>query len=330
MKNIKRTVLDVCSRVGVFDIALKKRRWPPLILMYHGVTRERNFEGLCNYEGKHLPVGRFIAHLSALRRSRTVISLGQLIEGLYNGDDLSNTAAITFDDGYENNASVAAPVLAEFGMRATFFLVSGLIGSKCFLWTDLLELALDRTNGESVAVPGTDRVLPLRTLKERQMALVTIKADLKARPDNAARDAVEKIALQLGVNERSAFGDYRFMTWEQARYLVSAGFEVGAHTVTHPILSRVPLPLAAREILDSKEAVLRETGQCSEVFCFPNGKFADYNASIRNFCRQHFKAALSTNRGAAALNDIYDLKRLSPAGRGNDANLEWALLRTHA
>lgn len=326
MSGIKPALIAIASTVGALRFALTHRRVSPLILMYHGVTRHVSSGGIKNFEGKHLPIDLFVQHLNSLRRSRRIISLQEMIDGLYAGDDLVNSVAITFDDGYENNVSEAAPILSELKVPATFFLATGLIGKENFIWTDRIEMVLDRTQKKEVNVPGSIGNISIRSLDEKRDALVTIKHLFKMRATECLDQAVQELAVQLDVPDVCADEDYRFMSWDQARTLVRSGFDVGAHTVTHPILTKISFDAAIKEIAESRNDVINETGQCSSAFCFPNGKFGDYNPELQAYCRRNFKAALSTNRGVANFDDIYELKRLSPAGRNKGENIEWTLL----
>ena len=316
------------GRLRLLEVAMKVRRCPPVILMYHGVTSLMAGRGLRNCEGKHTPVALFDKHLQLLRRSRRVIALREMVDGLANGQDLSDTVAITFDDGYLNNVLVAAPVLAEFNMTATFFLTTSLIDTDQYIWPDQLETALDRTVHRALTLPGMTEPCSLATVEEKRSALRRIKQVLKVQSGHDIGGAVEQIVAALDVSTHHADGDYRFMSWDQARELRQAGFDIGAHTVTHPILSKLPLPQAEAEILESQQKVREEVGDCSTTFCFPNGKLADFNTELQDVCRSHFKAALSTERGAASARDMFALKRLSPAGVDGGENIEWMLLRT--
>lgn len=320
-------IKTVVARTGLAQMALKLKKGRPLILMYHGVSAGKERGRLTNCEGKHIPAALFVSHLRSLHRSRRVIPLDELVDGLLHHQDMRNTVAITFDDGYENNVSVAAPLLADFNMTAAFFLTSGFIGTGRCMWTDLLEKSLDMTECEHVQIPDATTSLPIKSFSEKRLALTKIKAALKLKPHADLHPAVSRLVQNLGLTDFTAEGDYRFMNWSQARDLVNAGFEVGAHSVTHPILSRLPFEDAAAEILESRDKIQEETGRCSPTFCYPNGKAADFNIDLVNLCRHHFKASLSTERGPASIDDIFNLRRIAPGGIGKGENIEWLLLR---
>jgi len=309
--------------------ALDRVQSHPAILLYHGVSVGSVSGNLRNCEGKHIPRDAFAEHLKTLRRSRRVIPLHEMVERLHRGEDLRRAVAITFDDGYENNALIAAPLLADANMSATFFLTTGFIGTGRFMWTDKLETMLDRTAASSVVLRTTGRVMSLCSLEDKRIALGEIKAALKLLPHSQCLGAVEEFADQLRVGECLADGDYRFMNWDQARSLVRAGFAVGAHTANHPILSRIPLEAAQDEILGSRDRINAELGQCSTTFCYPNGRATDYTKELTEFCKRHFRAALSANRGPARVEEIYELRRFGATVGPAVSDIEWMLLSEH-
>ena len=327
MSQVHQLVVEAGAKVRALELALKLKRSPPVILMYHGVSAGAVPDSLRNCEGKHMAQDLFAHHLRVMKRSRRVISLSDMIAGLIEKQDMSNTVALTFDDGYENNVLVAAPVLADFKMPATFFLATSFIGAERCIWFDKLEMALDRTHCVSMELPDNAGAVPIRSIPEKLRALSRTKSILKAKEVRSLDEEAAKLAAQLGVTQFDPEGDYRFMNWDQARQLVQAGHEVGAHTVSHPILSKIPHAEAVTEILASKEHVQRETGQCSTTFCFPNGKLSDFSPALKVMCQDHFKAVLTAERGIANAAEIFELKRLSPAGLGTGENIEWMLLR---
>jgi peptidoglycan/xylan/chitin deacetylase (PgdA/CDA1 family) len=280
----------------------------PVILMYHGVTREAPV-GLLDCEGKHVPESLFIQQLKLLVRSRQVVSLPALIAELTAGRPGRGMVALTFDDGYLNNLECAAPVLAELKLPATFFLATGLIGGNRWAWVDRLEVALHCVRRGSFRIPVLGQVT-LGELSQRADVLRRVKAALKAMSWSDAETLVAEIEAQLKAPCREPWGVYRFMTWNGARELAHAGFDLGAHTVNHAILSRVDPIEAEFEIHSSRAQVWGMTGRCSPIFCYPNGKRQDYTREVIEICRRAFSAALSTEPGRARREELYELRRV--------------------
>lgn len=324
MPGLKQRLHRLASDVGLLDLALKARRSPPAILMYHGVSAESHFKGLRNAAQLHLPREDFIAQVHVLKKHRKVIAISEMVDGLRHDEDLSNTVALTFDDGYDNNLRVAAPILADHGMPASVYLATDHIGTQRWIWTDRIERAFDQTSCTQLTLDD-GAVLSLASLDERRQALHATKRQLKLL-SVADRDlALDRLCEQLGVTDTEPYDDYRFLDWTQARQLADAGFEVGAHTVHHAILSRLPDDEAAREILHSRDAVAANVGACCPVFCYPNGKPEDITPAVIDTCRAHFTGALATTRGPARREDLYQLARI--AAWGGAAELAWTLLR---
>ena len=322
MALLKRIAKQALRATGVEELALRVRRGNPLIMMYHGVTR-RPRAGLANCEGKHVGVARFAEQLRFLQRHRRIVPLDELVDGVVAGRDMRQTVAITFDDGYENNVTEAAPVLADLKLPATFFLATGYVDAGRWMWVDRLESALDRTDQKTLALEGLGTV----SLDDKRAALGAIKRFAKQQPESAVPRLVTEVDAQCGGGAEAPDGDYRFMTWAQARALKQSGFPIGAHTVNHPILSRVDLPQGEREMLESRDTIRREVGACSEVFCYPNGKASDYTPEVMACAARHFSAALATNRGPARADERYQLRRIGVDHATTEDDLAGVLLR---
>ena len=105
------------------------------------------------------------------------------------------------------------------------------------------------------------------------------------------------------------------MRAEQVRALHAAGMEIGAHTVTHPILARLDSAAARKEIIAGKEQLEGIVGAPVTLFSYPNGKpVTDYSAEHVAMARDiGFKAAVSTAWGIATREaDLYQLPRFTP------------------
>ncbi len=105
--------------------------------MYHRVAKPR-FDpwGLC------VSPDNFTAQMTMLKSHRHVMSVDDLVTALAAGDVPKFAAAVTFDDGYADNAIIAKPVLEELQIPATFFLTSKSIGEGQFWWDELAALVL--------------------------------------------------------------------------------------------------------------------------------------------------------------------------------------------
>src|SRR5829696_6010568 len=105
-----------------------------LILLYHRVADEPE-------DPFRLAVSadNFHAHLGYLQRGAAVVPLSEMPR-----KGVANRIAITFDDGYRDNAEIAAPALAAAGLPVTWFITVGRLGGHPFWWDRLTHAILGR------------------------------------------------------------------------------------------------------------------------------------------------------------------------------------------
>ena len=105
------------------------------------------------------------------------------------------------------------------------------------------------------------------------------------------------------------------LSWSELGQMIAAGFEVGAHSVTHRPLTDLPPSEAAKEIVESKTAIEDRLGKAVQTFAYPFGLF---NRSTCNVVREHFGGACSATLGTAGPGhdrhclprlDVYYLRR---------------------
>jgi peptidoglycan/xylan/chitin deacetylase (PgdA/CDA1 family) len=257
---------------------------------------------------------RFDEILSWLKSWFNILPLDEAVERLRTASLPSRAACITFDDGYADNRTHALPLLQRHGMTATFFVATGYLdGGR--MWNDTVIEAVRRTGHAEIDL-STRGLGVVRTgsSEEKRTALHHLIPKLKYLAPEAREDAARFVADRCA----AALPDNLMLTTGQLQDLHAAGMQIGAHTVTHPILARCDLSTARREIADSKNDLEARIGQRVALFAYPNGRAdADYT-------RQHvelvaglgFRAALTTNTGAARHgDDAFQLPRFTPWDR---------------
>ena len=140
-----------------------------------------------------LPTEVFERQMQLIARHYVVLPVEELVARLRAGTVPRNAVAITFDDGYRDVLTHAAPILARYHLPATVFLATGFIGSGEIPWYDRLAAALKSTAASQVAVPASDEVLPLKTREARLRALGRLQAHWKGLPEADSRRALETL-----------------------------------------------------------------------------------------------------------------------------------------
>jgi peptidoglycan/xylan/chitin deacetylase (PgdA/CDA1 family) len=89
------------------------------------------------------------------------------------------------------------------------------------------------------------------------------------------------------------------LSWREVSELANDGFSFGAHTVNHPNLTALPISVAEREIVVSKEQIEDRIGKPVEFFAYPYGR---WNAAVRDLVGNHYRGACSTAAAAVGPN----------------------------
>jgi peptidoglycan/xylan/chitin deacetylase (PgdA/CDA1 family) len=255
------------------------RRPHILVLAYHRVTPDAAMAD-CAYPAMHVAASTFRAQLQALRRLYRVVPMRDLRAILAGRTPLREpVAVITFDDGYRDNYEVALPILAAENIPATFFVSVDFVERGVPFWFDRLAAAARAWDGGAPAAalpePLVRALSQPGTLAER---LRVAAAFLKTLPDAEREAAVAALDRTTAATARAA----EPMSWNEVRALREAGMHVGAHGVRHGILTRMPVPEAAREIGDSLATVAARIGDQVTEFAYPNG---DADAIIADLAR---------------------------------------------
>ena len=122
-----------------------------LIVMYHGVRK-----GQQRINGRHVTAEQFERQLHYFSRHFTVVPLREICEMKIHGIiPRRRTIALTFDDGFLNNITVALPLLRKYGMPATFFLCTAALEDVSYLHpSDLLDLIRVGGGMDGISVAG--------------------------------------------------------------------------------------------------------------------------------------------------------------------------------
>lgn len=264
-------------------------------------------------------VRRFQQVLDWVRRWFCVLPLERAVRELAQGTLPARALCLSFDDGYADNASVALPLLCHYGFPATFFIATGYLdGGR--MWNDTVIEALRRTHLRQLeldlpqAAPGSPTAvwrLAVGTLAERRLAIERLLAHIKYLPSLQRQQAVAGVVEAARVPLPNSL----MLRTEQLQLLRRAGMQIGAHTVSHPILERCTDVQAQWEISHSKRVLEELTQDGVNLFAYPNGKpGCDYSARHVAMVRKAgFVAAVSTASGAAAAGaDLWQLPRYTP------------------
>lgn len=302
---MKQTVLNLMKTTGAFAPFRFVNRNKALVVMYHRISE--------NEDTPATSARAFAEQISYLTAHYRLMPLSDLADSLASGRKLPpGAAAITIDDGYRDTYEVALPILRRYDAPAAVFVVTDFVDEKAWLWTDKLRYLILRTEAErfETVIKGRSLLLNFSGRASRLEAAGCINTVLKTLPDEEKNEAIDRIALSLGLQiPPKPPSEFSSLTWEQLREMVSAGIEIGSHTVTHPILTNISREQLQRELRESRARIASMLNREVTLFCYPNG---NANASVRREVkREGYKCALTTERGFNdERSDLFALKRI--------------------
>jgi peptidoglycan/xylan/chitin deacetylase (PgdA/CDA1 family) len=288
------------------------RRGKLSVLIFHRVLAEPDplFPG-------EIDARQFDAICAWLAQWFTVLPLAEAVARLGRDSLPSGALAISFDDGYADNHDVALPILRRHGLSATFYIATGFLdGGR--MWNDSLVEAMRRTPLSRLNLAGTPAAtlgeLALDDLAGRRAAIERLIGAIKY------LEPAERLEWVQAVVERAQaqLPQDLMMTSAQVRALRDGGMQIGAHTVSHPILARLSVAEAEREIVQSKQALEALLGEPVRQFAYPNGRPGqDYAAETVALVRRlGFDAAVSTAWGVSDRHtDRFQIPRFTPWDR---------------
>jgi peptidoglycan/xylan/chitin deacetylase (PgdA/CDA1 family) len=252
-----------------------------------------------------------------LRRWFNVLPYDDAVARLREGRLPSRALAITFDDGYEDNRSVALPILLRHRLCATFFVATGFLdGGR--MWNDTLIEAVRRTREPVLDLTGLEcdgiddfGVHPIGDVASRRQALDRLLPRAKYLAPAARLRFAAQVAERAHVHPPTDL----MMRSSQVRELHEAGMQIGAHTVSHPILAKLDERAVATELGESRRCLQAIIDAPVTLFAYPNGRpgddYDERTVSLAKDCG--YVAAASTIWGSATCrSDMFQLPRFTP------------------
>ncbi|MFY9553507.1 MAG: polysaccharide deacetylase family protein [Blastocatellia bacterium] len=288
---MKQTVLNLMRVTGAFAPFRRANRDKALILTYHRFSNTGAAEATS--------ARAFAEQIRYLTSHYQIVPLSNLAEYLSRGVGLpAGIASIAIDDGYRDAYEIAFPILTEYKIPATLFVVTDFLDRRIWLWTDKLRFILSRTESTEFSTTIDNRAMQFRLgdRASRTKAAAQINAALKRLPDQVKDQLITDIEASLGVELPAVpTDDYAAISWNQAREMDAAGVRIGSHTVSHPILTRVSGERLRIELSESRSRIQLMLGREVDLFCYPNG---DYNESISQAVRDAgYKCAVTVEPG---------------------------------
>lgn len=274
----------------------------------------------------------FDGQMEALKEYAHPVSLSDLVQNLKQNALVPKSVAVTFDDGYVDNLHVAKPILEKYDIPATVFVCTGFAGRE-FWWDELerlvtaskadlhtLKSQISENQFGCPLVPVPRRAEGTKSRSFRRELVKGLYRWLLTAPPKTREQFMDVVRLWAECDTQ-VLSTRRALTSAELIRLAEGGLiEVGAHTRSHPTLTRLAVHEQTEEIVSSKEYLedLLDKPVCA--FAYPNGKMTRETREI--LVRTGFKYACCTEVNLIrAGQDRYELPRLWPADESRDSFL---------
>lgn len=280
------------------------------VVCYHSITENQNRRNAYAVEAG-LPLDVFVKQMAFLKRHFQPVLPSSAAENIPG----ELRCVVTFDDGYLDNFTLAAPVLEHFGIKAGFYVCSDYVGSERWFWWETLGDLLRRSEHTALNLAAVfpDAVgnnelnagYSLENHSGREQAYSALAAWMSPKAETEIQPVLSKLAAELGVEPSSAPRKVPLMNWLQIRELRQRGFEIGAHTANHVNLGQATPEVLQREVIDSHHILESSSDGPVTSFAYPYGRQEHLSAAALATIKQlGYRTAFTTIRGIAGKNSL--------------------------
>jgi len=285
------------------------------IFLFHGVI-EKHVYKVRNYQRKHIDKDKFYKTIKEIRNNGYPLSFNALID--YHNKKITfppNAFAISFDDGFENNYSIAAPILDDLKIPAIVYITSDFVDRNQMSWVDKLEYCFEYTKKGKINLPWIQEPLTFNNTEDKILILNCIRDQVKQNPSINHDELVSLTFSQCGIPliEQTDNPLDLKMSWAQVSELSSnENFIIGGHSHTHKILSFLNKNELEEEIKTSLKLINENIGKKTIHYSYPEGLKNHYSNEVINVLKKYGIACCpSAEDGVNYVeDDLFHLKRI--------------------
>ena len=248
-----------------------------------------------------------------------LVSLDEMHRRLVEGDFARRFVAITIDDGYRDTLQWAYPILRRHQAPFAVYIPTSFPDRLGELWWLVLESVVARSEEVILSVDGRQEAFRCASVLEKREAFDRLYRWLRSLATEAELRAVVRALASRYHVDIAAFCDELCMGWEELKTLAADPLvTIGAHTVNHVMLAKVPEQLARVEMDTSRTVIESALGTRPAHLSYPVGD--QTSAATREFRLADelgFKTAVTTRPGvlfASHRNHLMALPRISLNG----------------
>jgi peptidoglycan/xylan/chitin deacetylase (PgdA/CDA1 family) len=269
---------------------LKKVSGARIILpVYHTVTDKRlpHVINLFRYRS----IDQFEKDLDFFQKNFTPVSLSDVVDQLRGSCRIPvNSFLLSFDDGYKEIYEVIAPILKRRSIPAVFFITNAFVDNKQLFYRNKASLIIEKLN----PIANKKIVKELEDFFRLNIDLNNLKSEI-LKIDYGNKDLLDRIAEIVGVDFDAFLKKERpYMTMVEIKELVDQGFDVGSHSIDHPLFRNIDLEEQIMQVKSSIELLKEHLVLKVNAFAFP---YNDQNVKKSFFEQSHLSGLIDVSFG---------------------------------
>jgi protein-tyrosine-phosphatase/peptidoglycan/xylan/chitin deacetylase (PgdA/CDA1 family) len=236
------------------------------------------------------------------------------------GPPLEKAVAFTLDDGYLDQAKIAAPIFIRYNCPATIFLITGFVDSGQAPWDYFVKYIFYNTKEELINIDlKTEHIsYKIDSPENRYKSMANFRDKCKQLSDSDLEDVLLELSAYAEKDTIDLLKSHAVpLSWDDARELEKSGISFGPHTISHSILSRCSNERAREEINGSWDMLTQRLKKPCPVFAYPTGRKEDFSVRDISYIKEiGLLGAVTAEAGSVNFDDVteadkYLIKRMS-------------------
>lgn len=276
---------------------------------------------------RYLRTENFTKQIDAFSECHTFVSANDVAQSILNGVPIENSIVLTFDDGLKDHYHVAE-ILESRGVSGIFYVPTGNYQNNKLLDVHRVHMLIGKYGGARIlkelrAHLSDDMIQQefvdmFRNVTYRQQdndaATKQVKQILNYFVSYAHKQTIlDALMSSLFENEADICNAF-YLSAQDINEMVEMGMVFGAHSVSHPVLSRLNNAEQECEIVDSFSYLGRLAGQFkTKTFCYPYGGEHSFNTDTwRILDRENVVFSFSVDQRDISSKDLIERPHALP------------------
>lgn len=269
----RKKIAEVIGRTPIWRIAELFQK-SPRVLFYHGVMNTPIIEK--HVQANQISYSDFEEQMAFLKCHFHFVSIEELHDSFKSGKHLTaKDVVLTFDDGYRNNLTVAAPLLKKMNIPFAVFVSTGCVDDGRRVPTYYVRSAVFEKEIEELDIPTLKKHFSLDSIESREECCDELINVVKTQEQYIVRNILNDIESNVNSDLRkkidAKYESESLLTWDEVRELRNYGAIIGSHTIDHAVLhSNQSAEETNNQLNGGKTMIENKVGKC-DYFAFPNG-----------------------------------------------------------